>query len=326
MKKVIFDTDPGIDDAMALLFLKKAPGVEIVGVTTSFGNGTIETTTQNALHLCDLFEIDAPVAKGASIALSGAEDPPADHVHGTNGLGDVALPPQPKKTVHDLPADQFIVRMVRDHPHQITIVAVARMTNLALALRRDPGIAHLVKEVIAMGGAFGFHGHSGNVSPVAEANIGGDPLAADEVFSADWPVTIVGLDVTQKTIMPTEMIDRMAQHGGTAGTFIGDIARFYLDFHRDTEGFDGMFVHDSSAVAYLLDPSLFTTRRGPIRVVCDGIAVGQTIQKPDRKRNTPPAWQNRPSQTICIDVEAERLLDLHYRIVTAEDQPLTSPR
>ncbi|MDB5397943.1 MAG: Nucleoside hydrolase [Rhodospirillales bacterium] len=317
MKKVIFDTDPGIDDAMALLFLKKAPDVEIVGVTTCFGNGTIETTTRNALHLCDIFGIDAPVAKGASVALHGRADPPADHVHGNNCLGDVTLPVEPMKAAHYLPADAFIVDMVRCYPHQITIVAVARMTNLALALRRDPGIAPLVKDIIVMGGAFGFHGHSGNVSPVAEANISGDPLAADEVFGADWPVTIVGLDVTEKTVMPTELIDRIAEHGDATGKFIGNISRFYLDFHRDTEGMDGMFLHDSSAVAYLMDPSLFTTRRGPVRVVCDGIAVGQTIQKSDRKRITPAAWQNRPSQTICTDVDSQRLLDLHYEVVIA---------
>jgi purine nucleosidase len=315
MRKVIFDTDPGIDDAMALLFLKRAPGIEIVGVTSSFGNGTIETTTRNTLYLCELFGIDAPVAEGSAQPLIGAAGPPADHVHGGNGLGDIAMPEVPRNALHEKTADAFIVDMVHLFPHQITLVAVARMTNLALALRRDPSIAKLVKEVVVMGGAFGFHGHSGNVSPVGEANISGDPLAADEVFGADWPVTIVGLDVTQETIMPAETIDRLGRHGGLEGHFIRDIARFYLDFHKDTEGMDAMFVHDSSAVAYLLDPSLFTVRRGPIRVVCDGIAVGQTIQKPDRKKATPPAWQNRPSQTICIGVDSQRLLDLYYKTV-----------
>ena len=316
MNKVIFDTDPGIDDAMALLFLHKAPGIEIVGITSSFGNSTIEATTRNCLHLCDIFGIDAPVARGTALPLNGEEGSTAHHVHGENALGDVPLPAEPRSKPHALPADEFIVDMVRRHPHEITIVAVARMTNLALAVRRDPGIVPLVKQVIVMGGAFGFHGHSGNVSPVAEANIIGDPLAADEIFGADWPVVIVGLDVTQKTIMPTSMIELMGENGGTSGKFIADISRFYLDFHKNTEGFDGIFLHDSSAVGYLLDPSLFTTRTGPVRVVCDGIAVGQTIQKSDRKHVTPPAWRNRPAQTICIDVDSDRLLDLHYRMVT----------
>ena len=315
MRKVIFDTDPGIDDAMALLFLKRAHGVEIVGVTSSFGNGTIETTTRNALYLCELFGIDAPVAEGSASPLAGAARSPADHVHGSNGLGDIAMPEVPRNALYEKTADAFIVDMAHRFPHQITLVAVAPMTNLASALRRDPSIAGLIKEVIVMGGAFGFHGHSGNVSPVAEANISSDPQAADEVFGAAWPLTIVGLDVTQETIMPAETIARLAQHGGPEGRFIRDIARFYLDFHKDSEGMDAMFVHDSSAVAYLLDPSLFTVRRGPIRVVCDGIAVGQTIQKPDRKKTTPPAWRDRPSQTVCVGVDAQRLLDLYYRTV-----------
>lgn len=316
MSKVIFDTDPGIDDAMALLFLHKAPGVEIVGITSSFGNSTIETTTRNCLHLCDIFGIEAPVARGAALPLNGEEGSTAHHVHGENALGDVELPAEPRSMLHPLPADQFIVDMIRRHPHEITLVAVARMTNLALAIRRAPGIVPLVKEVIVMGGAFGFHGHSGNVSPVAEANISGDPLAADEVFGADWPVTIVGLDVTEKTVMPLSMIDLMGENGGPSGQFIADISRFYLDFHQETEGFDGMFLHDSSAVGYLLEPSLFTTRSGPVRVVRDGIAVGQTIQKSDRKHVTPPAWQGRRSQTVCIDVDSARLLDLQYRVIT----------
>jgi inosine-uridine nucleoside N-ribohydrolase len=192
------------------------------------------------------------------------------------------------------------------------------MTNLALALRRDPSIVPLVKEIIIMGGAFGIHGHSGNVGPVTEANIGGDPLAADEVFGAAWPVTLVGLDVTQETIMSTAMVEQLGEHGGIEGKYIRDIARFYLDFHRDREGLDGMFVHDSSAIAYMLEPTIFTTRRGPVRVVPGGIAAGQTIQVPDTRKVIPEPWANRPSQSICTTVRPKRLLELYFRTVTAQ--------
>lgn len=316
MKKVIFDTDPGIDDAMALLFLAKSPEVEIVGITTCFGNGTTDTTTHNALYLCELLGIDAPVAKGAAGPLDGVVRRSADHVHGKDALGDVARPFEPTRTPHDLSADAFIVEMVRRHPHQISIVAVAGLTNLALALRRDPEIAPLVKEVIVMGGAFGLHGHSGNVGPVTEANMGSDPRAADEVLGASWPVTLVGLDVTQETVMSAGMVERLGKHGGIEGKFIRDIARFYLDFHREYEDMTGMFVHDPSAVAYLLDPSIFVTRRGPVRVVCEGIAAGQTIQSPSTRKATPPAWRKRPSQSICIGVDPRRVLDLYFQTVT----------
>jgi inosine-uridine nucleoside N-ribohydrolase len=317
MKKVIFDTDPGIDDAMALLFLKRAPEVDIVGVTTSFGNGAIETTTRNALYLCELFGIEAPVARGAARPLAGEARAPAAHVHGDDALGGVASAFEPVKAPQTLSADAAIVDLVRRYPHQISIVAVAPLTNLALALRRDPAIAALVKEVIVMGGAFGFRGHSGNVGPVTEANIGGDPLAADEVLGAPWPVTLVGLDVTQETVMPAEMVDRLGRVGGAEGRFIRDIAGFYLDFHRAYEGLNGMFVHDSSAVACLLDPSIFVMRRGPVRVVRDGIAAGQTIQSPSTRKITPPAWQGRPDQSVCVGVDPKRVLDLYFETVTA---------
>jgi purine nucleosidase len=321
MKKVIFDTDPGIDDAMALWFLKKAPEVEIVGVTTSFGNGAIDTTTRNALYICEQFGIQAPVAMGAAQPLAGQAGAWPAHVHGDDALGGVARTFEPAKSPQGLSADAAIVDMVRRYPHQISFVAVAPLTNLALALRRDPAIASLVKEVIVMGGALGFRGHSGNVGPVTEANIGRDPLAADEVLGAPWPVTLVGLDVTEDTIMPAEMLERLGRQGAE-GRFIREIAGFYLDFHREFEGLDGIFVHDSSAVACLLDPSIFVTRRGPIRVVRDGIAAGQTIQspstRPDTRKITPAAWQDRPHQSVCIGVDPRRVLDFYFETVTAE--------
>jgi inosine-uridine nucleoside N-ribohydrolase len=316
-RKVIFDTDPGIDDAMALLFLSKAPGIEIVGVTTSFGNGTIEATTRNTLYLRELFCIDAPVARGVAGPLEGLPMQPPAHVHGQNALGDLPMTRDYDRAVHALCAPAFIVERVRRHPGEITLVAVARMTNLALALRQDPSIAGLVKEVIVMGGAFGFHGHSGNISPIAETNIFGDPLAADEVLGAGWPVTLVGLDVTQRTIMPASMLRQIGENGGESGKFIEGIAQFYLDFHRKSAGIDGIYVHDSSAIAYLLDPSSFSIRKGPVRVVRDGIATGQTIQKPDTRHSTFPDWENRPSQSICIDVRPDQVRDLYYRTVIA---------
>ena len=316
MHKVIFDTDPGIDDAMALLFLARAREVEIVGVTTCFGNGTIEATTANALGLCTLFGIDAPVARGAAGPLHGGIDAPAAHVHGEGGLGGIRLPTG-GKSVHTLSAAAFIVETCRRHPAEITLVAVARMTNLALSLKLEPALPTLVKSVIVMGGAFGHHGHSGNVTPAAEANMFGDPQAADEITAAGWPLTLVPLDATQQTIMSRAYLERIGMEGGAAGSVVARMARFYLDFHRDQAGVDGIYTHDPSAVAYLLDSSIFETREGPIRVVTEGIAIGQTIQKGGTRTLRAPDWDDRPSHTICIDANAERLLDLYYRTVTA---------
>ncbi|MCX5480492.1 nucleoside hydrolase [Kaistia geumhonensis] len=314
--KVIFDTDPGVDDAMALLFLHRAPQVEIVGVTTTFGNGRIDTTTWNALYLTERFGIDAPVASGPAAPLVGPAPPPTDFVHGANGLGDIPLPATLRRKADPRPAHRFIIDTVRAHPGEITIVAVGRMTNLALALREDPAIAGLVREIVIMGGAFGHNGFHGNVTPVAEANIHGDPLAADEVFGGIWRITVVGLDVTQRTQMTTDYLRALARDGGEAGRFIWDITRFYVAFHH-AAGVADMFVHDSSAVAYLIDPSLFTTRRGSIRVVTDGIATGQTMLKPDEYNFPPGPWDDRPSHAVCIDVDTARLLSLYRDTITA---------
>lgn len=315
-KKVIYDTDPGIDDAMALLFLEGAADVDLVGITTVLGNHRIDVTTRNALFLKQEFKLTAPVAKGAGQPLVLEERDPPTHVHGENGLGDIPIPETLTVEAHPLPAHRFIIETVRAHPHEISIVAVGRMTNLALALREDPEIAGLVKEVIIMGGAFGYRGHSGNVTPVAEANIIGDPHAADEIFAASWPIVVVGLDVTQEAIMRTDYLERLREEAGHWGRFIWDISRFYEKFYRDSTPFDGIPVHDSSAVAYLLDPSLFTTRQGPIRVVTEGIAIGQTIQAPNTRRFPPGnAWEGRPDHSICIDSDADRFLKLYFETI-----------
>ena len=310
MRKVIFDTDPGVDDAMALLFLHAAPGVEILAITTTFGNGTIETTTRNALHLAERFGIAAPIGQGAAGPLVGDAAEPPTFVHGDDGLGNIQLPAEPSRRPDPRPAHRLIIDLVRQHPGEIEIVAVGRMTNLALALREAPEIAGLVRQVIIMGGAFGIGGVLGNVTPAAEANIWGDPLAADEVVGAAWPLTMVGLDVTQQTQMPTPFLRALANEAGDVGQFIWDISRHYEQFHLDG-GVGSIYVHDSSAVACLLDPGLFRTRQGSLRVVTSGLAFGQTIQKPVGVSFPPGDWDGRPAHQICVEVDSEALRRLY---------------
>jgi len=308
MHKVIFDTDPGIDDAMALLFLHRHPQIDLIGITTVFGNAPVDLTTRNALFLAQAWGISAPVAQGAGVTFDPSR--PEGHwptfIHGENGLGDVDIPPVIGRTVDDRPAWQFIIDTVRAQPSEVTLVAVGRMTNLALALKADPDFAALVKEVVVMGGAFDLNG---NVSPAAEANIHGDPEAADLVFTAPWRVTVVGLDVTLKTVMTSGFLAEMAAAGGAPVQLLSDISQFYIDFYRHRVG-DGMVVHDSCACVYLVAPELFKTRSGPVRVVCGGIADGQTIQKPDGRVFPAGHWDGHPSQLVCIDVEPERVLDI----------------
>jgi inosine-uridine nucleoside N-ribohydrolase len=315
--KIIYDTDPGIDDAMALLLLARHPRVELIGVTTVFGNGDIATTTRNALVLKQILGFAAPVAEGAGAPLVGEPDAPPTFVHGHNGLGDIELPLVTAST-DPRPAHQLIIDLVRANPREVTIIAVGRMTNLERALREAPDIPPLVRQVVVMGGAFGRNGHAGNVTPVAEANIWGDPDAADIVFGAAWPVSIAGLDVTQQTIMTDAYVNELATSAGEDGRFVRAISAFYQDFHKQSAGLDGFYVHDSSAVALALHPEFYTTETGAIRVVTDGIAVGQTILRPDGKRYPPGPWDGRPSQTVSVDVDAEAVLRFYRETLVAK--------
>lgn len=309
-KKVLFDTDPGVDDAMALLFLHRHPDIELVGITTVFGNAHAETTTRNALYLCERFGIDVPVACGASSPLVRTQSEPPAFVHGDDGLGNVGLSFEPTRVLDPRPAHRFIIDTVRRFPGEVTLIAVAPLTNLALALEEDPGIAALVKEVVIMGGAFGVNGQGGNITPVAEANIFGDPHATDIVVTAPWPVTLVGLDVTHQVLMSNALFRQLREQGGAEGAFMWDISRHYVGFYSEYEGVDGCYVHDSSAVAYVIDPTLFEVRRGPVRAVADGIAIGQTIQQIDAKCHPRSDWHGHPSQNVCVGVDAERVLQL----------------
>lgn len=313
MKKVIFDTDPGIDDAMALLFLHYSPDVELKAIVSGFGNADIDTTTRNALYLAEYFGIDAPVYRGAGMPVGERlGDGYPDFVHGVNGLGDIGIR-EPATEAGSLPGPEAIVEIVKQNPHEISIIAVGRLTNLALALDLCPELPALVREVVVMGGAFGYNGHRGNVSPVAEANIAGDPQAADRVFTSGLPVTIVGLDVTHETVADDRFFESLQATAGRAGDFIYRISRYYLDFHEEVTGSYACPVHDSSAVAYLIDPGLYRTEEVAVRVVTEGIAIGQTIAGDPGADFASSAWKDRPTCRICTSVDPDRVLALYAK-------------
>ena len=316
-KKVILDTDPGIDDAMAIIFAHEHKDIDLIGITTVFGNATIETTTNNALHLKRKFGLSADIAMGAASPLKIIARDPAAIVHGNNGLGDIDIPQEDFGTLNNHNAHDYIIEQIHANPHEITLIAVGPLTNLALAVQKDPSITGLVKEVIIMGGAFGHHGHTGNVSPFAEANIIDDPHAADIVFTSPWPVTVVGLDVTKLSVMDGNYIAKIAKSSEKYGEFLGQITPFYANFHKKAFNMDGFHVHDYSALAYAVDPSLFTTKRGNIRVVTEGPAIGHTMFKDNPRIFPMDEWSNQPKQNICIDVNSEALLELYFKTISA---------
>ncbi len=304
--KILFDTDPGIDDAMALLMLARDRRAELVGITTVFGNASVDTTTANALSLCERFMIEAPVARGASKALVNAAREFPWFIHGHDGMGDTSPAPATRRGADPAPAPEFISALARRYSRELTIVAVGPLTNLALALQRDPALVEHVERVVVMGGAFGERGHRGNISPVAEANFYNDPHAADIVMTARWPVTVVGLDVTHEIEMTNAYLAELAQSGGEEGRFIWEITRVYEAFCRERTG-DGIYSHDASAVACALDPSAFTLRHGPVRVVTEGAALGQSIQVTADFVGALGAWGQAPPQAVCVGVDADRV-------------------
>ncbi|WP_439842814.1 nucleoside hydrolase [Aeromonas taiwanensis] len=314
--KIILDTDPGIDDAMAILFAEAHPAIDLLAITTVFGNATIENGTHNALWLKQKYGMKADVAQGAAAPLLRDPVGPTTVVHGPTGFGDVQAG-EVSLSADPRPAWQYIVETVKAHPGEITLVTIGPLTNLALALEAAPEIAGLVREVVVMGGAFGVNGHRGNVTPYAEANIHDDPEAADVVFTADWPVVIIGLDVTQQSVFSGAYLDALRDEAGEPGRFLWDVSRFYLRFYSARIGMEGCHVHDPSAIAYVIDPSLFTLREGPVRVITQGPAIGHTLQTFDGKAHPHDGWAGYPAQRVGVAVRDQALLALYRDTLTA---------
>ncbi|MGI2258075.1 nucleoside hydrolase [Shewanella sp. GXUN23E] len=310
-QKIIIDTDPGIDDAMAILFAEAHPDIELLALTTVFGNATIENGTNNALYLKQKFNCNYDVAQGADKPLTRPPVGPTVIVHGETGFGHLHAGPMDLDKVDARPAYQYIIDQLKAHPGEITLVAVGPLTNLSLALQAEPQITQWVKQVVIMGGAFGENGHRGNVTPFAEANIHDDPHAADSVFTADWPVIIIGLDVTEESFFSADYLEQLKDDAGEAGRFLHEVSRYYLEFYSDKLGLAGCHVHDPSAVAYVINPALFTLRNGPVRVVLDGCAEGMTLQKTDTRLHGHDEWEHAPKQQVAIQVNDTALLELY---------------
>ncbi len=310
MRKVIIDTDPGIDDSMAIQFAFASEELEIIGITTVFGNVDVDKTTINALRLLELLDRPhVPVAKGAAAPLKGKFKGGVPFIHGEDGQGNTFKPPS-SLTALMQPAHEFLIEQIRKFPGEITIAALGPLTNLALALERDPGIQDLVKEVVFMGGnAF----CPGNATPAAEANILSDPHAADQVMGAQWPLTMIGLDVTHKTLLTRATFDQIASYNSPINNHVCSAYLFYLDFFRRVNQIEGTYLHDASVFIYLLNSKLYKTTSHPVKVeVEDSISKGKTwpsIGDTDQEeREALKPWKGRPRVTICVDVEGEKVV------------------
>src|SRR6476646_2655112 len=249
-KKIIFDTDPGTDDALALMLALNSPELDVRAITVVPGNVTASQGLENALRMASLANrCDIPIAAGAQHPLF-QKLITAEFWHGKNGLANVELPASKCKVNPHFGPD-LIIEMVHAAPHEITLVPVGPLTNIALAILKDPSIVPLVKEVIIMGGAI----TGGNVNASAEANIYNDPEAAQIVFRAGWPLTMVGLDVGDKTLFSQKYLDQLGQTHGPVNDFIYAVGKYLVDLSAQF-GSPGSPMYDPLAVGVAIDATM----------------------------------------------------------------------
>jgi purine nucleosidase len=314
-KKVIIDTDPGTDDAVAIMLALNSPELDVRAITVVPGNVTASQGLENALRMVSLANrCDIPVAAGAQHPLF-QKLVTAEFWHGKNGLANVELPPSKCKVDSHFGPD-LIIQMVHAAPHEITLVPVGPLTNIALAVSKDPSIVPLVKEVIIMGGSIS----GGNVNAAAEANIFNDPEAAQIVFQAGWPLTMVGLDVGDKTLLSKKYLDQLSQTRGPVNDFISTVGKYLLDLSARF-GSGGTPMYDPLAVGVAIDATLVKSPEMHVDVETRGdFTRGETVanRRGAVERNVlhgdhyviEAVDKVTPNAKVCVEVDADRFLQL----------------
>lgn len=298
---IVLDCDPGHDDAVALLLAVSSPAIDLLAVTTCFGNCSVQDATHNALRVLTLAgTTDVPVAQGAAVPLVG-ELALGNYVHGTSGLDGPELPepgfePVPESAV------ELLARVLREHPEPVTVVVTGPMTNVGMLLRDQPELAPQVAEVIFMGGGT----HGGNHTPTAEFNTYADPEALDIVLASGVPVRMIGLNLTHQALATPEVVERMAAmphiFGQTCAAWMG----FFGGSYKKVWEFDAPPVHDPCTIAALIDPEVIQWREAFLAVELEGKWTrGTTIvdlfdRYPDQA----------PNASIAITLDAARYWDL----------------
>ena len=312
-ERVIIDTDPGTDDALAILLALRSPELRVEALTIVAGNVLAPAGLANALKIVSLAgRCDVPVAEGAQRPLH-AKLNIEPFWNGPNGLGGAELPAS-QCTADPRFGPDVIIELVHKYPHQISIIGVGPETNLALAILKDPPIVPLVKRVFLMGGSIS----GGNVNGAAEFNVYCDPDAADLVFRAGWPVTMVGLDVTEITLISSAQVDEIERSGGAEAKFAAAVARFQVGLYQGT-GFGGGAIHDALAVGAAIDPGFLKLRTMRIDVETEGrIARGETVanrlgtvdrvvDKGDHLE-TVGVDEVKPNAQVAVGIDSERFL------------------
>jgi inosine-uridine nucleoside N-ribohydrolase len=314
-RRVIIDTDPGTDDAMAIIVALNSPEFKVEALTVVPGNVDSQQGLENALKIVSLAgRCDVTVARGAHHPLN-QKLITAQFWHGKNGLANVELPPSKCKADPRFGPD-LIIEMIHKYPHEITLIPVGPLTNIALAVSKDPSIAGLVKDIVIMGGSIG----GGNVDGAAEANIYNDPEAAQIVFNAGWMVTMVGSDVGERTLITRKYLAELQSSHGPQSDFIAKIADFYLT-RSEKSGYSGAAMYDPLAVGIALDPTLGTLKEMHVDVETRGeFTRGETVanRMGSNEKNVlhgdhyeiEGVIELKPNARVCMASDADRFLNM----------------
>lgn len=275
-RKIIIDTDPGQDDAVAILLALASPEeIDVLGITAVAGNVPLDLTSKNALIICELAgKVDIPVYAGCDRPL-GRDLVTAEHVHGKTGLDGPDLP-DPTMALQDGHAVDFIIDTLRNAaPGTVTLCPLGPLTNIATALRRAPDIAERVAQIVLMGGAYF---QVGNITPAAEFNIYVDPQAADIVFKSGVDIVVMPLDVTHKALVTKPRNDAFRALGTPAGIAVAQMTDFFERFDKEKYGSTGAPLHDPCVTAYLIRPDLFSGRHINVEIETESeLTLGMTV-------------------------------------------------
>ena len=314
-QRVIIDTDPGVDDAFAILLALNSPELKVEALTVVPGNVDGRQGLENALKIVSLAgRCDVMVAGGAQHPLN-QKLITAQYWHGPNGLAGVELPASKCKADSRFGPD-LIIELVHKYPHEITLIPVGPLTNIALAVSKDPSIVPLVKNIVIMGGSI----TGGNVNGAAEANIYNDPEAASIVFNAGWMVTMIGSDVGERTLITRKYLADLQALHGPESDFIAKLADFYLT-RSEKSGYQGAAMYDPLAVATVIDPTLVTLKDMHVDVETKGeFTRGETVanRMGSDERNVlhgdhyeiEGVIELKPNARVCLASDADRFLQL----------------
>jgi purine nucleosidase len=316
--QVIIDTDTGIDDAMGCALALVRPELSVVGMTSVFGNTTVENTTRNTATLLEQLERrDVALARGAARGFVGTPrfNP---EIHGADGVGDAGFPDPVSVYVEPVPAAQFIVETARSHAGKLTFIALGPLTNLALALLLQPELPKLLPRIVWMGGAVRM---PGNVSPVAEADALHDPEAAQLVLDAGWKVQLVSLDVTDDTLLEQTGLERLKRSAAPAARYLSRIVPFYMDFYSPLLGKRACAMHSALTVGIVARPELIVQQEElPLAIELNrGLTRGMTVadRRPGRQYSPNREWMRAPLVSVVTEVDRSSFVEMFLTSVGA---------